>query len=219
VTFEVMLLALATSIRPTSLAAVYTLLSSASPRRLMIAYDIAGLLFTIAIGVLIVWAFNGIDIGSGTSRAKGVAEIAGGVIVLAFTALVLTGRVGGGRTSDAPRPPSRWTRLLEGRLTVKTAALAGPVTHIPGVFYLVALNLIIAHDPSVATGIIEILIYNVIWFALPLTASAVCIVRPDAAREAVGAVESWGRRHTRTILAVVSPAIGVLLVVRGLLAV
>src|SRR4029079_10055479 len=60
VTFEVILLALASTIRPTSLAAVYTLLSSPAPRRLMIAYVIAGLTFTIAFGALVVWAFHGI---------------------------------------------------------------------------------------------------------------------------------------------------------------
>jgi len=84
VTFEVILLALASTIRPTSLAAVYTLLSSPAPRRLMIAYVLAGLTFTIAFGALVVWAFHGIAVSSGTDRAKGIGDIAAAVVVLGF---------------------------------------------------------------------------------------------------------------------------------------
>ncbi len=75
---EIILLALVSTVRPTSLAAVYALLCTESPRRLMIAYVIAGLVFTIAFGVLVIWAFNGIDLNAGTDRTKGIAEIIGG---------------------------------------------------------------------------------------------------------------------------------------------
>ena len=46
----------------------------------------------------------------------------------------------------------RWTAMLSRRLTLKTAALAGPATHVPGLFYLIALNVIVAHNVSVARG-------------------------------------------------------------------
>jgi hypothetical protein len=219
VTLEVILLALASTVRPTSLAAVYTLLAGASPRRLMTAYVLAGLLFTIAFGALVVWAFHGITVSSGSGRAKGIADIAGGVIVLGFALLILTGRVSGPHATDAPRPPGRWERLLDKHRTVRTAALAGPSTHIPGIFYLVALNVIVAHDPSVSAGLIEILIYNVIWFALPITALVICIFQPGEARTVVGAVAGWTRQHARALLLVVSLAVGVVLLAHGLLTV
>lgn len=218
-TVEVILLALASTIRPTSLAAVYTLLSGASPRRLMTAYVIAGLLFTILFGALVVWAFHGVHVSSGTNRAKGIADIAGGVIVLGFAGLMLTGRVSGPRATDAPRAPSRWERVLDRHRTLRTAAVAGPATHIPGIFYLVALNVIVAQDLSVSAGLIQILVYNVIWFALAITALAICIVRPSAARTAVEAVTGWTRQHTRTVLLVVSLVVGAALLIHGLLTV
>ena len=68
-TIELIALALATAIRPTSLAAVYALLSSAGPRRLMSAYVLAGLTFTIAFGLLVVGVFNGASIQSGQQNA------------------------------------------------------------------------------------------------------------------------------------------------------
>jgi hypothetical protein len=217
VTVEVILLALASTIRPTSLAAVYTLLSGASPRRLMTAYVTAGLLFTIAFGALVVWAFHGINVSSGTDRTKGIANIVGGVIVLGFAVLVLTGRISGPHPTDAPRAPSRWERVLDKHRTVRTAAIAGPATHIPGLFYLVALNVIVAQHPSVSAGLIQIVIYNVIWFALAITALAICIVEPSAARSTVEAVTGWTRQHTRTLLLVVSLAVGAVLLTHGLL--
>jgi hypothetical protein len=219
VTFEVILLALATAIRPTSLAAIYALLSGASPRRLMTAYVITGLLFTIAFGALVVWAFHGITISSGTDRAKGIGDIAGGVLVLGFAVLILTGRISGRHATDAPRTPSRWERMLDTHRTVRTAALAGPTTHIPGLFYLVALNVIVANHPSVAVGLIEILIYNVIWFALAIAALAICIFQPSAARSAVAAVTGWTSQHARALLLVVSLGVGGVLLIHGLLTV
>jgi Sap, sulfolipid-1-addressing protein len=219
VTFEVIVLALASTVRPTSLAAVYTLLASPSPRRLVVAYNTAGLIFTIAFGALIIWVFRGIDVSSGTARTKGIADIAGAVVVLGFALLVLAGRVSGLHASEAPRASSRWQRLLDNHRTLKTAALAGPATHIPGIFYLVALNVIVAHDPSVPRGTSELLIYNVIWFALPIAALAICIVRPSAARAAVGEVGDWTRQHARAMLLAVSFGVGLVLLIHGLLTV
>jgi hypothetical protein len=216
-TVEVIVLALASTIRPTSLAAVYALLSGDEPRRLMIVYVVAGLAFTIAFGLLVIWVFSGINVSAGSGHTKAIAEIAGGVIALGFAAAVASGRIGGRPAGDAPKPSRRWDKLLQHRLTLRTATIAGPMTHIPGVFYLIALNIIVAHVPKVPRGLLEVLIYNAIWFALPITALAVSIVRPAAARDAIGAIQHWTKDHTPVILMIVSLAIGAGLIVRGLL--
>jgi hypothetical protein len=176
-----------------------------------------GSAFTVAFGLLVIWAFNGISINAGTDHTKGIAEIAGGLLVLAFAVGVLTGRLGGRHAEDAPKPDGRWKDLLKHRMTLRTAAVAGPATHIPGLFYLVALNLIVAHQPHVVGGLLEVLIYNAIWFAIPIAAFAICVVDPAAARDAVGAIQGWTRGHSRTIVLVVSFAIGTALIVRGAL--
>ena len=218
-TFEILLLALASSVRPTSLAAVYALLATSAPRRLMTVYLVAGLGFTIGFGLLVVLAFHGIGTNSGAAHAKAVAEIVSGLLVLAFAVAVLTGRVGGRHPDDAPRPGQRWSSRIEGRLTPRTAALAGPVTHIPGLFYLVALNVVVAHHPSVAEGLFEILLYNAIWFVVPIGALVVCIIEPATARRAVGVIQDWTKAHARTIVLVVSFGAGAALLLRGLLTV
>jgi hypothetical protein len=216
-TIEVMLLALASTVRPTSLAAVYALVGSESPRRLLVVYIAAGLTFTIAFGLLVIWAFNGVDINSGSDETKGIAEIVGGSLVLIFAVLLMSGHVGGPHADDAPDPPRRWKTVLARRLSADTAALAGPATHIPGLFYLIALNVIAAHQPSIPTGLVEVLIYNVVWFALPIGALAICVIDPPAARRAVDALRMWTLNHTHTLLLTVSLVAGAGLVIRGLM--
>ena len=217
-TAEVFLLALLSTVRPTSMAATYALVSSPEPRRLMIAYVLAGLSFTVAFGLLVIWAFSGLDLNAGTSRTKSYAELAGGILLFAIAFGVQTGRITRERSSDAPRAPGRWDKLRERRMTPRLAALAGPATHIPGLFYLVALNIIVAAEPKVATGLVEVLIFNVIWFAIPITTLVICIVDPPAARSAVGAIDGWAKRNARVILLTIAYGVGAALLVRGILA-
>ncbi|HVP02681.1 MAG TPA: GAP family protein [Solirubrobacteraceae bacterium] len=216
-TIEIILLALASTVRPTSLAAVYALLAADEPRRLMTVYVLAGLAFTLAFGLLVIWVFSGVPVSTGTDQAKGIAEIIGGLAMLAFAIGVSTGRVGGRHADDAPKAPSRWHGLLERQLTPRTAAIAGPATHVPGLFYLVALNVIVAHHLNPFDGLAEVVIYNLIWFAIPILALAACIFRPDVAREGVGAISDWTRRNSRRIVIIVSFVVGAALVVRGIL--
>ncbi len=218
-TIEIIFLALASTIRPTSLAAVYAILSSDRSRRLLIVYNFSGLAFTVAFGLLIVWAFNGVNVSSGSDQTEAIAETGGGIVLLAFAVATLTGLVGGPHSEDAPKPAGRWGRLLEQKLTVKTAAIAGPLTHIPGLFYLVALNVIVTHQAGVLVGLVEVLIYNAIWFVLPIAALALCMVAPEVARDRVGLINGWARRNTRGIVLLVSIVTGALLLLRGLSAI
>jgi hypothetical protein len=215
-TAEIILLALAGMVRPTSLAAVYAIVAQHDRARLMLLYTTAGLLFTVAFGVLVVWVLNGVDINAGTSRTKGIAELIGGTLALGFGLLVWSGRISGPQVDDAPDAPSRWSVLLAHRITVRSAIVAGPATHIPGLFYLIALNVIIAHRPDTAGGIAEVLIYNAIWFAIPLATLVLCVLRPAAARDLVGAVNHWTRTHARAILIGVSLVVGAGLLIRAI---
>jgi hypothetical protein len=220
-TIEILVLALASTVRPTSLAAVSAILSHESRRRLMVAYVAAGLAFTMAFGVVVVGAFHGIHIQSGSDQTKGIADIVGGVAALLLGCAVLTGRIPR-RSDQAIRGPSAgagWQTRHGRRLTVAEAALAGPLTHIPGIFYLIALNVIVAHNPRMLGGLLAVAIYDVVWFALPIAALATCIVNPEAARDAVAAVRRWTGQHSRTLLLCTSFTVGIALVIRGALAV
>ena len=212
---EVVVLALASTVRPTSLAAVCALVSQDTRRRLMWAYVIAGLMFTLAFGAIVVAATHGIHVHSG--RAKGSADLAAGLVALGFGVAIATGRIRRDRPDDAPKASDRMRAVLDRRLTIRTAALAGPATHIPGLFYLIALNLIVTQNAATAGKTVALVVYNAVWFAVPLAALIVCIVRPAAAPGLLGSVEQWTRTHARGILLVVSFGAGAALVVRGIL--
>jgi hypothetical protein len=215
--FELVLLALAGTVRPSSLAAVGAILSGDAPRRLLGAYIVAGVTFTVAVGLIVLGAFDGVDLHTGTSHTKAVAELVGGVVALAFGLLVLSGRVLGRHPGEAPRTPGRWVALIDRHMTLRAAALAGPATHIPGLFYLIALNLIGAADAGVPRSVANLLLFNALWFALPIAALAICVGDPATAQHAIAAVEAWARRHARVILMTIAFVVGAVLVVRGAL--
>lgn len=214
---EIFVLALASTVRPTSLAAVSALVVHDARRRLMSAYVIAGLAFTLGFGAIIVGLTQGIELHSGTDRTKGIADLAGGIVAVAFGVGIATGRLGRGRTDDAPAPAGRMRSALGRHVTTRTAALAGPATHIPGLFYLIALNVIVAHHVAVADKAFALLTYNAVWFALPLAVLVACIVRPEVADDLIAAVQRWARDHAHAILLTVSFGAGTALVVRGVL--
>jgi hypothetical protein len=213
---EIIVLALASTVRPTSVAAVYALLSHGS-RQLLWVYVIAGLAFSIAFGVIVVGVFHGIHVNAGSDLTRGVADIVGGVVVLAFAAGIATGRIGGRRGDDASGRQGSWASSLEQRLSFRTAAIAGPLTHLPGIFYLVALNVIVAHNPLLPGGVLAVLVFDVIWFALPILALGLSIVNPAAATELIVAVQRWSGRHSRTILLSTTIVVGTALLVRGVI--
>lgn len=217
--FQIILLGLASAIRPSSLVATYAILRERSPVPLMLLYVVTGLVFTMAVGVLVVWAFSGVEIRAGSDQTKGIAELAGGMLALGLAGAILTDRVHVGRDGDAPRPPSRLTRLQQRRMTPRAAALAGPATHLPGLFYLLALDLIVSREPHPLSGLVDLGIYNVLWFVLPILALAICVVDPAAARDRVQAIERWGSANARTIMLAICLAVGAWLLIKGALTV
>src|SRR5262249_13820805 len=156
---ELFVLALACAVRPTSLAAVYALVSHDGRRRLMLAYVVAGLAFTVGFGAIVVGVTHGIHVHSGSSKTKGIADLVGGILALGFGVGLATGRISRRRTDDAPHTDGRLKAALEHRLGIRTAALAGPATHVPGLFYLIALNVIVAHNVAIANKVFALLTY------------------------------------------------------------
>jgi hypothetical protein len=136
--------------------------------------------------------------------------------LLLFAVGVFTGRVSR-EHSPAPGRRGQWSGGSERRLSVRTAAIAGPLTHLPGIFYLVALNVIVAHNPLLPGGLLAVVVFDVIWFTLPILALALSILRPDAAKDMIQTVQQWTGRHGRAILLTTSITVGAALLIRGLI--
>lgn len=204
-------LALASTVRPTSVAAVYALLASHEPRRLLSIYIAAGFVVSAAFGIVVV----GILHTTITLRSSPHAlfDLFLGVAALAFAAGVAAGTLG------RHEPDSTTTSQVPDRLrhpSPKLAAGAGIATHLPGLFYLAALADILAGRPSLLGATIDVLLYNLIWFAAAIAALAFFVARPDSTRSRVAALNAWGARHERRVLIVVFAVLGAYLIAKGL---
>ena len=212
-TLDVIVLALASALRPAGVAALYALLSAEHPRRALIAYMVAGFTFSVAIGVLVVVAFGGADIRIG-GTVEYLIELLAGTAALGFAAGVAAGRAELPSRGNATGPDSAMAVRLR-HPSVRTAAVAGVATHLPGLFYLVALNEIVAHRDEIADGVVAVLVFNAIWFGAAIASVVIFMVRPGAARRALLRASAWARLHSRGVTIAVFAAVGAYLVVSG----
>jgi len=207
-----LLLALLSAVRPTSLAAVYAILGSPRPRRLLLVFNVAGLAVTITVGIVLVIFLN--KVVETTQDSHEIAD-------LVLAAACFAGAVAVRRrpVREREHESREVTRTISARLrdpSVTTVAAAGVLTHLPALVYLIALNAIIATDPTFTTGLLDVLVYNAIWFAIPLLSLALAIVRPDRTNALVEGLSDWTRRHQRTAVPLVLFGLGAYLLVKGL---
>ena len=102
------------------------------------------------------------------------------------------------------------------RPSTATAAAAGIATHVPGLIYLAALNSIAAGEPGPAAAAVQVLIYNLLWFAIPLAAFTLAVRSPATARDYLDRGTAWAQRNQERLLVVLFGGIGVYLVAKGL---
>jgi hypothetical protein len=165
---------------------------------------------------------SGLRVNQNGSASPGI-EIAAGVVLLAIAAAVgsgLTDRLRSKRSKkhhdqDAKRRPSLTDRL-RGSDSLWLAWLAGAAYSVPGAYYLAGLALLIKLDAGTTTDIIAVLAFNLVMFTLLELPILGFVFAPDRTRAFVGRLDNWLGRHSRTIVTVVSGAIGLYLLIAGL---
>jgi hypothetical protein len=211
---DVIVLALASAPRPAGIATVYALLSASNPRRVLVAYLVAGFTFSVAVGVLVVAIFNGAGIDYRGTDVYSAIELLGGLAALGVAVAVGTGRRRlPARNEDAGEGSAIAQRLHNP--SVVTASVAGVATHIPGLFYLVALNAIVADGRSLVAGVVQVLVFNAIWFGATIASVVVFLLRPGVARRALTRVNGWARHHDQIITVLVFAGAGCYMAIRG----
>jgi hypothetical protein len=213
---EVLVLGVISGVRPaTSQAAVVALLRTPRAARSLLAFTLAGLVVSVAIGVVVVVAFKGAGTAFGRSTFSELFSLVAGVAALGFAAGVRRG----GMPRRRERPRGRAASALAVRLrqpSDATAAAAGVATHVPGLIYLAALNTIAAGGPDLATAAAQILAYNLLWFAVPIIALAFAVRSPGTARDYLDRATAIARRNQDRLLVVLFGTLGVYLSVKGL---
>jgi hypothetical protein len=214
VNLEPLVLGTASALRPAGLATVYALMSRGHPGRLLLAYIVAGFAFSAAFGIVVVAVVHEADL-TPPSVVSGIFDLVVGAAALGFAAGLASGRRLR-RSPDDPTASESWALRRLREPTMPVAALVGVATHLPGLFYLLALNSIIGEHQRLAVDVVQVLIYNTIWFGLSVAAVFFLVIRPSAARDAFGRMNAWVCRYERPILITLFSVVGVYLVIHGI---
>lgn len=217
---DALVLAFASVIRPLSVAAVYAMLSAARPTRLLTAYIVAGFVVSAGIGIALVLLLGVAGGPQASDEVRAVIPFILGAVSLGYAAGLLSGRVRGlvpaSSGTDHRPDPSSWLGRQLADLSAPRAALAGVLTHKPGLFYLAALSAITNSTSSNANRIFQVVLYNVIWFAMPVAALALARRRPAELQDILRRSTEWVWRHQRELMITAFGLLGVYLIVRGL---
>jgi hypothetical protein len=217
---EALILGLFSGLRPgTSLAAVLALLRTPRPQRLLFFFTAAGLASSWAIGLVVIGVFHGADVAVGGSTFTAVLDIAFGAAALGFGAGLQRGWVQPAQhrrnaRPSAPGGSSRFGARLRDP-SAGVAAAAGVGTHLPGLIYLVALNAIASERPGPVEAALQVAIYDVLWFMVPIASLVLAVARPSTAVAYLDAATAWVRRHEHAIVVTGSFVLGSYLVVKG----
>lgn len=213
---EALVLALSAIVRPTSVAAVYAMLSTRHPQRLLLAYLLAGLTFSLAIGILVVALLRGLTSVSPSSATRPTLDIALGVASIGYAVATLLGWLPR-RKAEASSDSTTWVRRRLQNLSPSGAGAAGVLTHLPGLVYLVALNAIAASTTVIVVGLAQVIIYNAIWFSLPIAALVLSVYRPAVSRSALEELSSWARQNRKLLVVLFFGGLGAYLIVTGVM--
>lgn len=214
-------LGLISGLRPaTAQAAVLALLRAPSPRRMLFAYCLVGFAWCLVVGIVVILVFDGVgdQLGRRRSDFAAIVDLVIGIAALGFAAGVLRGRLLS-RIEDR-RPAngeSRVARRLRSPSLVDAGA-AGIVTHVPGLIYVVALNAIAAADIATSRALVQLGVYNLLWFMIPLTALAVALTNPAVIGDALERSGAWAIRNRDRLVVAIFGALGLYLVAKGVLA-
>jgi hypothetical protein len=211
---QILVLGLASALRPTAAAAVYALLAGARPRRSLAAYLLAVSAFSIAVGVLVVGVLHGAHGLERTSTASAVIALLAGAGLIGFAAGLLyrPRREVPARGSTRSGP---WRQRLKDP-SIGVAALAGVATHLPGLFYIAGLNAIVGEQRAFAVGVVDVLVFNALWYSTALVTFAAFLARPAETLVIVARTGSWLRAHDRVLGAALFALVGVYLCVQGI---
>jgi hypothetical protein len=211
---EALLLALSSVIRPTTLGAVYAMLSRPAAHRLLGAYLATGLAFSLVVGVGVVVVLHGYAAPAVSTFWRATSDIALGAAACGYAI-----GVGTHRRSAPSKAPSRTTRWLQHRLdnmTATRAALIGLVTHLPGLVYLAALNAIASSAARPLNAVVQVVVYNTIWYSVAIAAFVVSVLHPAASKDLLEKADAVVGRLGRSIVVTVFGVIGVYLLGKGL---
>lgn len=211
---QALALALAASIYPPAVAAVIALGRGAEVRSRVFMFVLAAGLVTYAVGAVILYAL--VELGATGSRhlTPGAAvDVALGVLLI-LLAIRLRRKRPDPAAAPASSTPSKIERYLESR---RLAFVLGIILYVlPSPIYIGAVkaiadaNLSTSGELAALVGVVAVMLWMV---ELPML---MLLVVPDRAASTLESVNLWFARNGRSLAIVAALAVGVYLIVKGL---
>jgi hypothetical protein len=212
VSTEALALAVVSIVRPTTAAAVWAMLVSSRPRRLLAVYLLAGMAVSLSVGIAVVLvAGDALSELSGFHFRAAVLVLLGSVSLLGAVGVQL----GWARRFRLEVPT---TVPHQRRLSPAAAAATGVITHLPGVFYIAALSAITGTGAPATGAVVQVVVYNLVWFAPAIVALGISLVGTIPSGDRLVGAVAWGRAHQDSILTICFAGVGVWLIVKGVAA-
>lgn len=219
---DLIILALAAAVYPTLLAGVILILSRPSPLRMLVAFLAGGMTISVAAGYAIVSALESSEVVSkSNSSNKPIVDIVVGSVSLLVGWGIWSGNIRRMRRkrtrseAEGKHRSSLTSRALA-RGSITMAFIAGLVLNLPGVWYLDALAGIAKAKPSHAAALSQILVFNLIMFALVEIPVVAYLVNPNRAGAFATNLSDWVHTHSKTIVSVLATAVGLWLLTKGI---
>jgi hypothetical protein len=220
---QVILLSLTASLNPTLVAATTVMLLLEKPTRLMLGYLCGAYLTSITLGLVIVFSFS--DSGTTNTTENTISpsvDLGLGAIALAISFVLYTGRVERMRERRAERKaakpdsgPPRWQRELS-KGSPKVTFVVGALLTLPGASYLAGLHQIHKLNSPTAITVLLVIGFNVVMMWLLEIPLASFLIAPDWTPRAVQRAKAWVSRHAHMFAVRGSAAIGLLLMIKGI---
>ena len=220
------LLALAAAVYPTLLAGVILILAQPRPLRMLFGFLAGGYIVSMIAGIAIVRALESSGAVSTSHHAtKPIVSIVAGAVSLGVAWGIWSGAINRGlskhrrrkQAPEVPKKPSMTSRALS-RGSIAMAFVAGTILNLPGVWYLEAVTEIAKAMPSTVSALVQLLVFNVIMFALVEIPIVAYVVNPQGAAGFVERASKWGHEHSREVAIAVATIVGVWLIAKGIIA-
>jgi hypothetical protein len=220
---QVILLSLTASLNPTLVAGTTVMLLLDKPARLMLGYLLGAYMTSITLGLIIVFSLSGSSASNTTENTISPAvDIGLGAVALAISFVLYTGRAERLRerrrerkAAQPDKDPPRWQRELS-KGSPRTTFVIGALLTLPGASYLAGLDQIHKLNYSTPATVLLVIGFNLVMLWLLEVPLAAFLVAPAWTPDAIDRAKAWVSRHAHMFAVRGTAAVGVLLVVKGI---
>jgi hypothetical protein len=210
-------LAVGSAFWPALLAVDLIALRAPHPARLLASFLAAGLLTTVAVGLVVIEVLQETSVVSGSrgSLRPGVALV-GGAVALAAACLLERRRRRARPARPEERAPPGWMQRGLERGTAAAFVVGIVLNVFPGVLPFVALGHVAELGHGLAGTTLLLIAFYLVMFTLIEVPLVAYLVAPDSTAARTARVNAWLDRHAAALAVLALGACGAYLVVRGL---